>query len=175
MSQEVLAMRYGEGVFTASNCQKSLLEDVQILEEMLATNNDFLVLTTVPTIRAELRLNVFHEMHNKGVFGQAALNILRVLTDNGRLPMLPNVLNALRTLDSMTKGEVRVDAVFALEPNQDDINNLKKQLAGRYGQHLDVHVSTDKNLLAGVVIRVGNEVLDNSLIRTVNSIFEQPQ
>ncbi len=173
MSQEVLAMRYAEGVFTANNCQKSLLQDVQILEDMLTENHDFRTLTTVPTIRAELRLDVFKEMSNKGVFGQSALNILRVLTDNGRLPLLPNVLNALRTLDAMTKGEVRVDAVFALEPNQDDINNLKKQLAGRYGEQLNIHISTDKNLLAGVVIRVGNEVLDNSLIHTVNNIFER--
>lgn len=173
MSREVLAMRYAEGVYYANNCQDSLFDDVQTLEEMLANNHDFRMLTTVPTIRAELRLSVFQEMHNRGVLGKAGLNTLRVLTDNGRLPMLPYVLEALHTLRAVSKGEVHLDATFALPPSDEDIANLKAQLASRYGEHLKIRVSIDKTLLAGFVVRVGNEVLDTSLIRSVNNIFEK--
>lgn len=173
MSREVLAMRYAEGVYSANNCQEALFDDVRTLEEMLEHNRDFQTLTTVPTIRADLRLGVFREMLNQGVIGKAGLNILRVLTDNGRLPMLPHVLTALHTLKAVSKGEVTLNATFALTPRDEDIDNLKKQLAGRYGEHLKINVSVDKELLAGFVVRVGNEVLDTSLIRSVNDVFEQ--
>lgn len=171
MSREVLAMRYAEGVYSASNCQSGLFDDVQTLEEMLDANNDFRMLITVPTIRADIRLGVFEEMHKQGVIGKSGLNTLRVLTDNGRLPMLPDVLTALRTLKAVSEGRVHLDATFAIPPKDEDIANLKKQLAGRYGDNLEVRVSIDKTLLAGFVVRVGNEVIDTSLIRSVNEIF----
>ena len=172
MSREVLALRYAEGIYSAKNCQNSLLKDVEALESIIDENDDFVSLITVPTISAETRLAVFHKIHEAGTIGTSGLNILKVLNDSGRLQILTDVLTAIHELHFVAKGEVHIHASFAIEPTEGELSNLKEKLSSRYGNNLKIHTDIDKSLLAGFRVSVGNEIYDSSLTQGINDIFD---
>jgi F-type H+-transporting ATPase subunit delta len=89
-------------------------------------------------------------------------NFVRVLADNQRLQLLPEIAALFETLKSDAEKTVNVvvDAAFELSSAQQDkiVSSLKKRL----GREIKLTCQVNKELLGGVVIRAGDKVIDGS-------------
>lgn len=89
-------------------------------------------------------------------------NFVRVLTDNQRLLLLPEIAALFETLKAEAEKTVNVvvDSAFELSAAQQDkiVSALKK----RMGREIKVTCQVNKELLGGVVIRAGDKVIDGS-------------
>lgn len=90
-------------------------------------------------------------------------NFLRTVIDNGRLAALPEVARQFRELANAAGG--RSDArIFSAFPIGDaELAELKVVLEKRFGRKLETHVQIDPELIGGVRVEVGDEVLDTSV------------
>jgi len=99
----------------------------------------------------------------KGRASTAVLNFTKVLARHGRLALLRPIARILRKLDAERRGLTDVELRVATPINaalQDEIvNRLRKTLGGE--PVLSMHV--DPELIAGMVIRVGDRVYDGSV------------
>lgn len=89
-------------------------------------------------------------------------NFVRVLVDNQRLLILPEIaalFEALRA-DAEKTVNVVVDSAFELSAAQQEkiVASLKK----RMGREIKLTCKVNKELLGGVVIRAGDKVIDGS-------------
>ena len=90
-------------------------------------------------------------------------NFIHLLVDNRRLSLLPEI----RVLYEELRGaaEQRVEAVarsaFELKPEQQ--KKITEALKRKFGQTVDLKTEVDKSILGGVVIRVGDRVIDGSV------------
>jgi F-type H+-transporting ATPase subunit delta len=95
--------------------------------------------------------------------GDAELaNLVHLLTSNGRLTCLPEIA---AQFDAMKRGEEGVKrgvvySAFPLDGNQ--VQNLKTLLEGRFGR-LELSVEVTPELIGGVKVVVGDQVLDTSV------------
>lgn len=99
-------------------------------------------------------------------------NLLFSLAQEGKLGELPNVIQVLETHRSGTQAlRAVVTSVQPLEDQQRE--QIRAALETRAGSTpLDLHFEVDESLIGGLVIRMGDEVFDNSL-RTRLGVVQQ--
>ncbi|ABU57365.1 MULTISPECIES: ATP synthase F1 subunit delta [Roseiflexus] len=91
-------------------------------------------------------------------------NLILALGKEGNLDRLPAVVAAF---EQMTRrGGARpltgeVTSAVELSPQQRE--RITEQLKARYGPDLEVRFSVDESLIGGLIIRIGDQVLDTSL------------
>ncbi len=89
-------------------------------------------------------------------------NFVRVLADNQRLLILPEISGIFEVLRAEAEKTVNVvvDSAFELSAAQQDkiVSSLKK----RMGREVKLVCKVNKELLGGVVIRAGDQVIDGS-------------
>jgi F-type H+-transporting ATPase subunit delta len=91
-----------------------------------------------------------------------AENLLRVLAENGRLGLLPEIRVQFEALKNEREGvlEAEVHSAFELSPAQ--VADLVQRLEKKTGRKVKASVQVDKELIAGVRITLGDKVIDGS-------------
>ena len=94
---------------------------------------------------------------------QAAKNFLRAVIDNGRISVLPEIASQFRVLKNAQSGssDAIVYSAFALDGAA--LTDLTATLEKRFGKKLNLKVELEPELIGGVRVVVGDEVLDTSV------------
>ena len=94
---------------------------------------------------------------------EAAQNFLRAVIDNGRISVLPEIASQFRVLKNAKSGssDATVYSAFALDDAA--LADLAATLEKRFGRKLNLKVELEPELIGGVRVVVGDEVLDTSV------------
>ena len=102
-----------------------------------------------------------------GVFGKplsdAAKNFLRVVLDNGRVSALPEIATQFRALKNAQAGASDAVVYSAFPVEAAALADVSKALESRFGRKLNVTVALEPELIGGIRVVVGDEVLDTSV------------
>lgn len=93
----------------------------------------------------------------------AASNFLRVVVDNGRLLALPEVASQYKALLNERSGVSEAVIYSAWPIDSGHLQDITASLERRFGCRLDVRVEIDRELIGGIRVVVGDEVLDASV------------
>ncbi len=98
-----------------------------------------------------------------GQLDQQQLNFVQVLAQNERLAVLPEIAQHFEVLRSGFENVVdaRVTSAFPLSEAQ--VADIVSTLQAKYGRAVKVTVSVDAELIGGVSVQVGDEVMDASV------------
>ncbi|TSE30472.1 F0F1 ATP synthase subunit delta [Tepidimonas charontis] len=90
-------------------------------------------------------------------------NFLRTVIDNDRVPALPEMARQFRALVNAQQGvaDAVVESAFPIDAAQ--LAELQGVLEKRFGRRLRLHVQLKPELIGGVRVVVGDEVLDTSV------------
>jgi len=90
-------------------------------------------------------------------------NFLRTVIDNGRLAALPAVAEQFQALANAASGvsDATIYSAFAIEPTQ--LADVVGSLERRFGRKLTAQVVLEPELIGGIRVVVGDEVLDASV------------
>ena len=93
----------------------------------------------------------------------ASKNLLRTVIDNGRLSVLPEIAAQFHMLVNSCSGvsDAIVYSAFAIDAAA--LTDLVASLEKRFGRKLNASVQIDADLIGGVRVVVGDEVLDTSV------------
>lgn len=99
----------------------------------------------------------------KSKLPEAAKNFLRAVIDNGRISVLPEIASQFRVLKNAKSGssDATVYSAFALDAAA--LAGLAATLEKRFGRKLNLTVELEPELIGGVRVVVGDEVLDTSV------------
>jgi F-type H+-transporting ATPase subunit delta len=90
-------------------------------------------------------------------------NFLRVLSENRRLPLLPEIAAHYEVLRSAVENTVDVEVISAVPLTDSQTEKLKAALGARLKRQVRMQNSVDAALLGGAVVRAGDLVIDGSL------------
>jgi F-type H+-transporting ATPase subunit delta len=95
--------------------------------------------------------------------GSTQSNFLRLLVENQRLVLLPEIAEAYEAMraEALKSLDVTVSSAFDLNAAQQQ--KIADALKKRYNRAITLSCKTDKNLVGGVVIRAGDQVIDGSV------------
>ncbi|ATA25923.1 F0F1 ATP synthase subunit delta [Brenneria goodwinii] len=94
---------------------------------------------------------------------EAGQNLIRVMAENGRLPVLPEVLEQFIQLRAAQDSTVDVDVVSASTLNEQQLAKIAAAMEQRLSRKVKLNCKIDKSVMAGVVIRAGDMVIDGSI------------
>ncbi len=90
-------------------------------------------------------------------------NFVRLLVENERLKVLPEIRNLFVTLKNEHEGVKEADIASAFPIDDATLASLKADLEARFKASLNIQVRLDPELIGGVRIAVGDEVIDASV------------
>jgi len=105
-------------------------------------------------------------------FDASVRNFIHLLSENGRLGLLPEISGLFELYKAEQEKSVDVDVIsaFALDNEQQD--KLAKVLSARLGREVRLHTAEDVSLIGGVVIRAGDLVIDGSVRGKIAKLAE---
>jgi F-type H+-transporting ATPase subunit delta len=90
-------------------------------------------------------------------------NFVRVLAENHRLLLLPEIKTHYEALRSAVENTVDVDVISAVPLDAAQSDKLERALSKRLERQVRMRNSVDSTLLGGAVVRAGDLVIDGSL------------
>ena len=98
------------------------------------------------------------------------INFLLVVVDKRRQRSLPAIEEAYRDLLDKRAGRVHATVRLAFEPDDELRAQIVSALSERLGANVVPHFLEDETLLGGVIVRVGDRVMDGSLRRRLDDL-----
>ena len=88
---------------------------------------------------------------------------MTVLAQNERLAVLPEIADVYEALRNDFEGvlDARIASAYPLSEQQ--VADVVATLEGKYGRKVKATVSVDPDLIGGISIRIGDEVMDASV------------
>ena len=91
-----------------------------------------------------------------------AENFVRVLAENGRLGLLPEIRRQFEALKSEREGVLEAEVHSAFELTDAQVADLVQRLEKKTGRKVRAKIEIQKDLIAGVRIVLGDKVIDGS-------------
>ena len=92
-----------------------------------------------------------------------AKNFIAALQDYQRLTLLPEIARQFELLKSREEGVVDAAIASAFPLNEAQTTELAATLAAKYGKTVRLTCSVDADLIGGVRIKVGDDIIDASV------------
>jgi len=99
----------------------------------------------------------------KSPLSPEANNFIAMLSENGRIALLPEIGNQFTVLKNAHQGAADAIVYSAFALSADQVNPLVAALEKKVGRKLNTTVEIDLSLIGGVRVVVGDEVLDTSV------------
>ena len=97
------------------------------------------------------------------VVSKPVLNLIQLLLRRGRIHQLPTVAAEFRRLDNARQGITLATATSAAPLSADEIRAITARLEQLSGGRVELDVQVDPSLLGGLIVRVGDRLIDGSV------------
>lgn len=98
-----------------------------------------------------------------GSLSASQRNFVRVLAENERLSVLPEIADQFRQRRNATEGSLDAAIESAYPLTEAQIDDIRTTLEEKYGRRVRATARVDSSLIGGVSIRIGDEVIDASV------------
>lgn len=171
--QASLGGRYALALFELAEDAKSITSVEQSLaavRDALAESDEFRRLTTSPLVSRGDAAKAMAAAADAMGIDPTTRNFLGVLAENRRLAQLPDIMRAFRQLAARHRGEIAAEVTSAHPLTDDQVDALKQQLRTRVGSDVSVDLNVDPDLLGGLVVRIGSQMIDSSIRTRLNAL-----
>ena len=101
------------------------------------------------------------------------LNFLRLLIEKHRMPVLFRVRAEYDRLWEEENKLLPVTVTSAVELPEETVKQIGDRIAEQTGQKIDITSTVDSDILGGLVVRVGNSILDASIRNRLEQLRKQ--
>ena len=159
-----IARPYADAAFELARGASALGPWSEVLDRLAAIAADKSMTDCIknPKLSADQLFSLFVDVGGSG-FTPEMQNFIRVLVDNERLQVLPEIRDLFVQFKNEHEGVQEAEIASAFPLDDATLANLKADLETRFKTKLDIRVSLDPELIGGVRIAIGDEVIDASV------------
>lgn len=162
-----------EALTTARPYAQAAFEEAQKLSDLKGWSEVLLALAeavTYPEIHNVISSPRVAKAQLGGLLGDVVggklkpqqMNFVKVLAENQRLQLLPEIASIFEVLKAEAEKSVNVEVDSAFELSAAQQEKIVSSLKKRMGREIKLTCKVNKELLGGVVIRAGDKVIDGS-------------
>jgi len=158
-----LARPYADAAFQLARTTGALGPWQQALDRMAAVAADAQMVECIdnPRLQSSQVAQLFLDV--VGSVSAEQQNFVRLLVDNERLQVLPEIRDLYVELKNGQEGVQEADIASAFPLDDATLKNLVAELEARFKCRIQATVSLDPELIGGVRIAVGDQVIDASV------------
>ena len=172
LDKKTVARRYARALFELVDADNELDQTYQELTALRQVFEDNAALASVLS-GVQLSLSEKKSLIDdlKKGFSQPVSNLIQMTFDYGRINDLVAIIDEFeRRYDAKMK-RVHADVVTAIQLDKQQRDQLKANLAQRFGaKEVVLHEQVDPEILGGVIVHLNNKTLDGSLSSKIKQI-----
>ena len=168
MTGSVAASRYAKALFdiakaSGAEAMAKIGADIDQFAVLVRENAVLLELFRNPVFSPEEKQNVITILADKQETGEIVRHFLFLLADKHRLALLDEIAGEYRGLLDTANGILRGEMISAVSLDEQTRTNLLGQLEKKAGKTLVLDFKVDEALLGGMLLKVGDNIMDASL------------
>lgn len=168
---EYLDRRYALALYEVAESKGKVdeyLQDLREICDLIENNHDFYEVIRHPQINTRRKKQTFINIF-KGKIDEELLSFLLILIEKDRILYLREKLNEMEKIDLERKNTLKGVIRTAVPLLDRELESLKSIFEKKYDKNIIFETKVDKSVLGGVYVRVGNDVIDD----TVKSKIEE--
>ena len=173
---ETAARPYSRAIFELASEQDALdlWSDVLQLAALVTTDEDMQALIASPSLPRKdlstLFVSVLKSAEGAPEISKEVENLIILLAENGRLPVLPAISAGFEVLKQEALGAIEVQVTSARKLSAKQEKEMAKNLKKRLGKDVRISTEIDQSLIAGAIIKAGDLVIDGSALGRLNKL-----
>ena len=114
---------------------------------------------------ANLLINICQD-----VLDEFSTNFIKIMSENKRLSLLPEVLTLFEQYCSEREAQADVDVISAQALSNEQLDKISIAVEKRLSRKVKLKCHIDKSLISGFIIRTGDMVIDSSIRGRLNRL-----
>ena len=172
-SGDLISERYGSALYDLASekkCIDSILNDFEVAEKVFKESSELRHVIRSPLVNSDEKLNILLKIFSQSNLHDLTTTFLKVLSDNKRISNLISIILQFKKINSEKRGDITADITSADELSEDEKNNITNQLKNSLGQKLSLNFDVDKDIIGGLIVRVGSKMIDTSILNKINKL-----
>lgn len=164
VEKSTIARPYAQAIFDLADKQGRLADwsDMLGLAAHIASDADMAALVGNPGVARQRLCDLFLDICS-GKLDAEAENMIRVLIENGRLDVLPEIFAQFESYKADAEKVVQAQVIAAYELSTEQQQAIAAALKNRLGREVSLQCQVDSSLLGGAIIRADDLVIDGSV------------
>ena len=163
---KLVGATYGEALFELAveeGREEELMNEVILLRELLSENPDFGKLMNHPKVLKEDKLEVLESVF-KGRVSEELVGFLHLIVSKDRYGEIDSILDYFIDEVKQVKGIGVAYVATALDLSEAKKKEVEQKLLSTTSfTRMEMHYQVDESLIGGMVIRIGDRVVDSSI------------
>jgi len=166
-----VARPYSKAVFDLAQGHKKLAEWSTMLSFLSAVVDEpqMKSMITNTSINKDQLLKLMDDICSDKL-DENGRNFIKVLLENRRLNLLPEIAVQFETLRADAEGTVEAELVSAFEVTDAQLAKISKALQKRLGRKVSLKSRVDEELIGGAIVRADDIVIDGSVAGRLQSL-----
>jgi F-type H+-transporting ATPase subunit delta len=167
------ALRYAEALFDLAMDEKAadrVEGDLKALGAAISASPEFRSFLSSPVYDSDDKARAISAIASKAGVSPLTSNFLGVVAKNGRLAVLEGILAAFARRLAEHRGELSAEATSAAALSDEQTKRLRGEIERVVGKKVNLSVKIDKDLLGGMIVKVGSKMIDSSLKSKLNRL-----
>ncbi len=170
---KLISKTYGDALFelaTEENKVDELFEEIQQLRAILKKNDEFGRLMEHPKIIKEEKLTVLNNVF-KGKISDELLGFMTIIISKDRYQEMDEILEYFTMEVKKYKGIGVATVTTAIQLRDEQRAKIERRLLDTTSyKSMEMHYKQDAALIGGMVIRIGDRVVDSSIRTKLNEL-----
>ncbi|MCB1193151.1 MAG: ATP synthase F1 subunit delta [Leptospiraceae bacterium] len=165
MSDVQIAKMYSRAILeiaVESNAIDSLESELKDTVDLFVKDDEIWNFLISPRIDRQIKASII-EQATKGRVSETLSSFLRVLIKNDRMLCLPEIYKQFYLGIDQLKGRIRASVYVASPLPSSEVEKLKAILSQKYNGECFIDVVVKPDVIGGLVIRIGDEIIDGSM------------
>jgi F-type H+-transporting ATPase subunit delta len=171
-------VRYSNALYSMSvekSIQNKIYNECNELLAIFSKNDKFETILKSPLLnkkkQIEIASRLFSEKKEKKIqVSKDLLGLIMILANNSRLNILVEVLEKYIEFHTSNNKEVKVNVTSVVKINESLENQLTKIISKNGKMKVKVVNLIDKDLLGGLIIQIGSNLIDTSIRTKLNKV-----
>ena len=176
MSRETIARRYSTAladVVLQSGETETVKVELADWTDLFRDSEELQTVFSNPAIPQASKEKVLEGLIAKVKPSKATANFLRVLLQNSRLTEIGRITDRFDAVLKERSGVVAAEITSARELPESERTEFKSNLEKLTGKQVNISYAINKDIIGGVVTRIGSSVYDSSVRTKLETLKEQ--
>ena len=169
------ARRYSKALFNLARERNELDEidaSLAVVTQTASASPELMTVLHHPLITRERKKEVLAQVFS-GQIQPDVQNFLFLLVERDRASIIPNVAQEFARLVDEYRMVTDAEVVSAVPLSEEQQNAVVQRLQASTGYTIRLQTRVDENILGGLVIRVGDKLMDGSVATQLQKMREQ--
>lgn len=172
---ELVSKRYGTAIYelaVENNNIKEVEEEIKTVLTILEEEKDLVEVLNHPKVVIDEKIKIVENIF-KGKISDELLGLIIVTVNKSRQNFLSDIFKYCLSRIDEHNGIISAYISSAVELNTVQKDSIKNKLEKLTNKSVNMNYSVDESLIGGLVIRIGDRIVDNSVKEKIRNLSKE--